>query len=530
MKSEDKIAILQTSPSVSVLESTRKDFEALLSSAYSSSEEGSSKTTKKRPKRQVKVKKNEQPPLELAEMVSSPIKSPTKSSSGVSNSAFWYEKEDKVSSSSSKSSTPVKKKSSKGSSVSSVDHQVMIHGPRSSSSSSHPPLASHSALTTPRYHHQSSEVESDSDPDEPEIQPSADCSVLKVIIHQTDRLIDQPSTKIQPMIIVHAVHPETGRYILHKDSPIPPQFTGSSNSNNTIWNQELTFQLDNLNNTLLLFELVSEQTLLAWGFLRPVSRTGIQHVNKRIQLQLFRIPIRRLFHPSKPTVSDLFTWFKNHRKDKYPATLHVTILPVTSSTIHPEELTNPGSAVIRRNRLEGQPFKLPTRRSFSFGGSDAGSLMARYNPDGSSLAIALTNGDVLIHSIGSSPIRLKGHQGNVYDLDWSPSSVLLSCGADSTARIWMNQSNSVVLAHPAFVYSARFINNEVIVTGCYDQLIRLWEVLEDGSLKMKDSYAQHTSPINCLAWDHLKRILYSGDATGSVCLWNYADNQLEFER
>ena len=616
MKADDKVAILQASPPASVLESTRRDFQAILSSAYSSAEESGahgSKLARKSPHRKLGKHKKHNKSREKVELVDM-TPAPDSTSASYSNSAFWYERENSASStpthsfksqSSKRQMDDVRSRSSRQSeSESSVKkhHDVIVHdnnqtsseassseeddenesemaksppihesSPSVSSSTSKRSSYSRKPLLISSHHAAKSSSSSDSkSPIRRSIPPSRDesrsssssqrrketpkkknnnliaCSTLKVIVHQTDRLfLDQPQA--QPMVIVHAVNGETGRYLFHKDVPIPPQFTGAlaqrepSPAMIAVWNQSLVFEFDTsscLNSVLLLFQLVSEQNLLAWGFLRPVSRFGVKHTDKKVQLQLFRVPIRRLFQASKPNVSDIFSWFQNPRKEKYPATLYVTIAPVGAPSAennvhHGIALISEANILSHQTRLRGQPFKFPTRRAFTLN-SLTGAMMARYSPDGSSLAVALTNGDIFVVLAGySDPTQLKGHQGNVYDLDWSiaddPAGPrLLSCGADASARVW-DKSNCLVLPHPAYVYSARFLNDNRIATGCYDQLLRLWEINTNTSVTLIESYTQHTAPINCLSWDP-QGLLYSGDAIGSLCIWNVNISQLKFER
>ena len=386
--------------------------------------------------------------------------------------------------------------------------------------------------------------------------------MLKLIVHHSGCLIlDQP--KARPMVIVHALDSQSGSYLQQSGLAVPPQFTAAwtqqeSASSEALpsWNQQLVFHFDvgqQLTNILLLFELVSEpnggsgsdqQCQLAWGFLRPVSRTGVKHTNKKVQLQLYQIPpLRRRFHSSsiKANVSDFFSCFRNQQRDKYPATLYVTLSPNETNTVETSpshsqshqqlvdknliSLTSP----LRRGRLGGQPFKLPTRRCFTFG-SKFGALVASYNRDGTLLAVALTSGDIYLHCISdkTEPVQLRGHQGNVYDLDWATDEFVLSSGADCTARLWNLKmiGSSSILAHPAYVYSARFGSEDRIVTACYDQLIRLWQ-----STRLVASYTQHNAPVNSLAWDTRHELLYSGDASGLICLWNTDHSvELQFEK
>jgi hypothetical protein len=621
MKPEDRLQILPSSP-ISVLESTRKDFEALLGSANSSSEEVQERKTKQtnqskrhRFKKQEKHRNSVKEHVELRELSS--VQNKTIINVGLqqnlvkvkshTNPSFWYEDEqqNEISSSSLNSEKLKKVKSSSNSpelvhsssveratihherraspaitnssddennsdNVLSVAPSVGSQHTRTSISSSHPAKINsnkeshkNSRQTSLKNLYSSASSSSDHNIEEEnsvgyqELNEtlSLEHSILKIVVHQCDRLIlDQP--KSQPLIVVHAVSCKTGRYMVNNKVPVSPQCTGSciahsphqvSNKSNALpeWNQEMVFDLDAdkyLSEILFLFELVSEpnttvSSLLAWGFLRPMSRTGVKHIGKKLQLQLYKTPARRLLgHATpRPTISDLFHLFNSAQKEKYPATLYVTLLSSgssKSSTVTKESRFNVTSP-LRGGRLSGQPFKLPTRRGFTYESAAAGALIACYRSDGSSLAFALSTGDIMVYQNSVISLHLKGHQGNVYDLEWNKNEGgegwrLLSCGADCTARVW-NDSNDVVLSHPAYVYSARFgESDDRVVTGCFDQLIRLWE-LNSSSPRLISTYVQHRAPINSLCWDSHGR-LFSADAKGSICVWNSTISGLYFEK
>ncbi|XP_057380230.1 jouberin-like [Daphnia carinata] len=610
MKSDDKFKSSSPSP-ISVLESTRKDFEALLVSTNSSSEEDEVKQAKQRNqtrrqrfKKQAKHCNSVKEHVELHELPSRQHKAKESAQQGIvqvksshNNPAFWYEDEQQHERSSNSSSSSPTKSDNVTEVKCHVTSPIMVQSSRnpgevakndspisndvssdnenseqilsvataasqsrtsllsSSSVKSYAKGKSQKTQQTPQHpigespcsslNHPDTEVMSDCEPTVGSL-PSVH-SVLKLIVHQCERLIlDQPTS--QPLVVVHAVSCKTGRYVLNNKVPIPPQFTGAwihqAFSSNTLpeWNQEMTFELDadkHLSEMIFLFELLNEpntnvSSLLAWGFLRPISRIGVKHLNKKIQLQLYKVPFRRLFHqPSRPNISDLFNWFSSTQKEKYPATLYVTLVSSKTSDFPAIKEENRFSVAspLRGGRLSGQAFKLPTRRSFTYEAS-AGALMACYRSDGSFLAIALTNGDILIYQNSTISLYLKGHHGNVYDLHWNTNDRgqgwrLLSCGSDCTARVW-NDTNDVVLPHPAYVYCARFGDSDRIVTGCFDQIIRLWE-LNSLSPQLIGTYMQHAAPINSLCWDSDGR-LFSADAIGSICIWNFDHSGLRFER
>ena len=78
----------------------------------------------------------------------------------------------------------------------------------------------------------------------------------------------------------------------------------------------------------------------------------------------------------------------------------------------------------------------------------------------------------------------------------------------SFSRIWKNEINNTntfrVLPHPSFVYTAKFhpAVKELVVTGCYDSVIRIWkvDVREDPAILIRQ-FDNHKSFVNSLCFD-----------------------------
>lgn len=78
----------------------------------------------------------------------------------------------------------------------------------------------------------------------------------------------------------------------------------------------------------------------------------------------------------------------------------------------------------------------------------------------------------------------------------------------SFSRIWKNEISNTntfrVLPHPSFVYTAKFhpAVRELVVTGCYDSIIRIWKVdmREDPAILIQQ-FDTHESFINSLCFD-----------------------------
>lgn len=91
---------------------------------------------------------------------------------------------------------------------------------------------------------------------------------------------------------------------------------------------------------------------------------------------------------------------------------------------------------------------------------------------------------------------LSGHTSNVCSLDVC-GDLVVSGSWDCTARMWrcgVGENMLVSVEHPAAVWTARFVRENVFVTGCADKAVRVYE---DGQLTKAFSY--HTSCVRGIA-------------------------------
>jgi WD40 repeat protein/DNA-binding XRE family transcriptional regulator len=90
--------------------------------------------------------------------------------------------------------------------------------------------------------------------------------------------------------------------------------------------------------------------------------------------------------------------------------------------------------------------------------------------------------NMLHEALSASRLRLtlRGHEGPVYKVDYSPDGKqIASAGGDGTARIWDAETGALLLtlAHPAEVGRVLFSpDGTQLATGAADGLVRLWDV------------------------------------------------------
>ncbi|KAM5263985.1 LOW QUALITY PROTEIN: jouberin [Ctenodactylus gundi] len=299
---------------------------------------------------------------------------------------------------------------------------------------------------------------------------------------------------------------------------------------------------------------------IAWAFLKLLGANGNTNINSKLRLQLY-------YPPTKPrsqiSVVEVFEWWSKCPRNRYPSTLYVTVRglkvpdcikpsyrsmmalqeekgkPVfcehhhESSSVDTEPGLEDSKEVVKWKRLPGQACRIPNKHLFSLTAGERGCFCLDFSHNGRILAAACASRDgypILLYEIPSGRFirELCGHLNIIYDLSWSDDDhYILTSSSDGTARIWKNEINNMntfrVLPHPAFVYTAKFhpAVRELVVTGCYDSMIRIWKVdpREDSAILIQH-FDAHKSFINSLCFDAEGHHMYSGDCTGVIIVWN----------
>ncbi|KAM5325634.1 jouberin isoform 2-T3 [Glossophaga mutica] len=299
---------------------------------------------------------------------------------------------------------------------------------------------------------------------------------------------------------------------------------------------------------------------IAWAFLKLLGANGNVNINSKLRLQLYYPPTKSRSHLD---VVEVFEWWSKCPRNRYPSTLYVTVRGLKipecvkpsyrpamalqeekskpaycehhneSSSADTEPGLEDSKEVVRWNRLPGQACRIPNKHLFSLNAGERGCFCLSFSHNGRILAAACASRDgypIILYEIPSGRFlrELCGHLNIIYDLCWSEDDrYILTASADGTARIWKNEINNTntfrVLPHPCFVYTAKFhpAVKELVVTGCYDSVIRIWKVdmKEDFAILIRQ-FDTHKSFINSLCFDIEGHHMYSGDCTGVIVVWN----------
>ncbi|KAF6112618.1 Abelson helper integration site 1 [Phyllostomus discolor] len=299
---------------------------------------------------------------------------------------------------------------------------------------------------------------------------------------------------------------------------------------------------------------------IAWAFLKLLGANGNVNINSKLRLQLYYPPAKSRSHLN---VVEVFEWWSKCPRNRYPSTLYVTVRGLKipecvkpsyrpamtlqeekskpayceqhheSSSADAEPGLEDSKEVVRWKRLPGQACRIPNKHLFSLNAGERGCFCLSFSHNGRILAAACASRDgypVILYEIPSGRFlrELCGHLNIIYDLCWSEDDrYILTASADGTARIWKNEINNTntfrVLPHPCFVYTAKFhpAVKELVVTGCYDSVIRIWKVdMKDDFATLIRQFDTHKSFINSLCFDIEGHHMYSGDSTGVIVVWN----------
>ena len=147
-----------------------------------------------------------------------------------------------------------------------------------------------------------------------------------------------------------------------------------------------------------------------------------------------------------------------------------------------------------------------------------------FHPDGSRLALATTDGAVMIwdSANGKELLRRDLHQQAVWALSFRPDGkAVASAGADGTLKIWDSTTGAVlhsIRAHEQEIQSVVFHPHKPIVASASsDNTVKLWSTTTGKEIQ---TLRGHKTPISCVAFSPDGQSLVSAGSNGNLKIWD----------
>lgn len=159
---------------------------------------------------------------------------------------------------------------------------------------------------------------------------------------------------------------------------------------------------------------------------------------------------------------------------------------------------------------------------------------ARFSPDGQKIASAGADRYVRTFEVASSlPLRqFEGHTDYVLGVGWkSDGESIASSSADRTIKLWQSntgdQQRTINQQLTKHVTSVQFIGDtDTVISSSGDGRVRIHRGSNGGVIR---SFRQGSAWIHCVAVTADGKIAASGDADGTVTIWNATNGQVLHE-
>lgn len=86
-----------------------------------------------------------------------------------------------------------------------------------------------------------------------------------------------------------------------------------------------------------------------------------------------------------------------------------------------------------------------------------------------------------------------------------------------------------MLPHASFVYTCSITKENVIATGCYDKIVRIWK--KNTNFVLRQELEKHSGYVTSLVFNKEENLLYSADSVGVIVEWTkQSDDEWNFKR
>ena len=186
---------------------------------------------------------------------------------------------------------------------------------------------------------------------------------------------------------------------------------------------------------------------------------------------------------------------------------------------------------LRSLKLHRVNFTEATFQDCVFAATFGGITCVAYSPDGLSLAISDTNGEIQIWDVsnGKQLFSCKEHNSWVWNIAFSPKApVLASCGQDHTIKLWDTTTGicfKTLQGHKSIVTAIDFSpDGQFLISGSHDYTVKVWNLALGECVQILEG---HHACVWSAAYHPTGQIIGTAGEDNTVKLWNIATGSCE---
>ncbi|MBW4624416.1 MAG: CHAT domain-containing protein [Brasilonema octagenarum HA4186-MV1] len=151
-------------------------------------------------------------------------------------------------------------------------------------------------------------------------------------------------------------------------------------------------------------------------------------------------------------------------------------------------------------------------------------ISVSFSPNGKLIATASYDTTAKLWDITGQQVALLQHQGEVNTVSFSPDGKLIATASrDGTAKLWNIAGQQVaLLQHQGEVNTVSFSpDNKFVVTASYDTTAKLWDMTGQ-----QIAFLQHQKPIDSVSFSPDGKLIATGSRDSTAKLWDMTGQQI----